>query len=214
MSGMLVYFVLPLAAAGRADWGRAWVFALAMTVSLVASILILRRANPDVLRARTRWHKGTKRFDFVFMAFYIVATSLILVVSGLDAGRRPENALGLWSLPVGLLLFLAGTALSVWVLSVNPFAEVTVRIQTDRGHRVITTGPYQYIRHPMYLGALIMFVGWPLLFASRLAFIPFSAVVVLLILRTALEDRTLTRELPGYSDYAQRTRYRLIPRVW
>ncbi len=116
--------------------------------------------------------------------------------------------------PVGLLLFLPGTLLFAWSMGVNPFFEKTVRIQSDRGHRVIDTGPYAVVRHPGYLG----FSGWclstPLLLGSWWAFVPALLSVAGLLLRTVLEDRTLQRELEGYAAYAQRVRHRLLPGVW
>jgi protein-S-isoprenylcysteine O-methyltransferase Ste14 len=113
-----------------------------------------------------------------------------------------------------LAIFVPGWALAIWSMVVNPFFEKTVRIQTDHGHRVIDTGPYAYVRHPGYVG----FVGWilstPLLLASAWAFVPALLAVVGLVIRTALEDRTLHAELPGYAEYAARVRFRLIPGVW
>ncbi len=113
-----------------------------------------------------------------------------------------------------MAIFIPGAALFSWSMVVNPFFEKTVRIQTDRGHRVIDTGPYAFVRHPGYLG----FVGWtlsaPLLLASAWAFVPAVLSVVGIVVRTALEDRTLQAELPGYPEYAARVRSRLIPGVW
>jgi protein-S-isoprenylcysteine O-methyltransferase Ste14 len=111
-------------------------------------------------------------------------------------------------------MFLPGAAMLTWSMVVNPFFEKTVRIQTDRGHRVIDTGPYAYVRHPGYLG----FVGWilsaPLLLASTWAVAPAVLAVAGLVIRTALEDRTLQNELTGYPEYAARVRYRLVRGIW
>ena len=112
------------------------------------------------------------------------------------------------------MLFIAGMALFSWSMGVNPFFEKTVRIQTERGHRVIDTGPYAFVRHPGYVG----FFGWclsaPLLLSSWWAFVPAILSVIGLVIRTALEDRTLLQELDGYAAYAERVRYRLMPGVW
>ena len=97
---------------------------------------------------------------------------------------------------------------------VNPFFEKTVRIQTDRGHRVVDTGPYAYVRHPGYVGFLGWILAAPLLLASVWAIVPALISVVGLVIRTALEDRTLRAELPGYPEYAARVRFRLIPGMW
>jgi protein-S-isoprenylcysteine O-methyltransferase Ste14 len=99
-------------------------------------------------------------------------------------------------------------------LTTNPHLETTVRIQKDRGHKVITTGPYRFVRHPMYTGVLLMYAGWPLILGSMWSYVVVGIIVVLFVVRTALEDRTLRTELEGYEAYAGRTRYRLLPGVW
>jgi protein-S-isoprenylcysteine O-methyltransferase Ste14 len=104
--------------------------------------------------------------------------------------------------------------LLAWAMAVNPFAETTVRIQTERGHTVVRSGPYRLVRHPMYAGAILMFLGTPLILGSMLALLLAIGVVLLFVGRTALEDRTLRRELQGYEAYATCTRYRLLPGVW
>ena len=104
--------------------------------------------------------------------------------------------------------------LSTWVYSVNKFAEPGVRIQTERGHKVIETGPYAIVRHPLYLASLFLIGGIPLTLGSFWALIPVAVGTMVLLVRTALEDRMLHRELDGYKEYASRVRYRLIPGVW
>jgi protein-S-isoprenylcysteine O-methyltransferase Ste14 len=104
--------------------------------------------------------------------------------------------------------------LLAWAMAVNPFAETTVRIQTERGHTVVSSGPYRLVRHPMYAGAILMFLGTPLILGSMLALLLAIEVVLLFVGRTALEDRTLRRELLGYEAHAAWTRYRLLPGVW
>ena len=107
-----------------------------------------------------------------------------------------------------------GDVFVLWTMAVNPFLEKGIRIQEDRGHRVITTGPYRYVRHPMYAGAIVMFAGFPLVLGSGWTFVPVGVITVLFVVRTVYEDQVLRRELPGYAGYAERTRYRLIPGVW
>ena len=116
---------------------------------------------------------------------------------------------------VGLTLFCAYVAILTWSMLVNTHFEKTVRIQTDRNHKVIDTGPYRVVRHPGYLGLIAGFIlSAPLLLGSWWAFVPAVASTATLIVRTALEDRTLREELDGYEDYARRVRYRLVPGVW
>jgi protein-S-isoprenylcysteine O-methyltransferase Ste14 len=119
---------------------------------------------------------------------------------------------GFW--PLGFVIFLPGMALFIWSMGVNPFFEKTVRIQTERGHRVIDTGPYGFIRHPGYLGFLAWSISIPLFLLSWWAFLPALLSVVGIVIRTALEDRTLRKELTGYEEYTRWVRYRLIPGIW
>jgi protein-S-isoprenylcysteine O-methyltransferase Ste14 len=114
----------------------------------------------------------------------------------------------------GLALLAAGIAIVTWGMTVNRFAETSVRIQNDRGHTVITSGPYRLVRHPMYVGAILLYAATPLILGSLWAAALSAVIMILFLIRTALEDRTLRRELPGYADYAAHTRYRLLPGVW
>jgi len=113
-----------------------------------------------------------------------------------------------------MLLVIAGHALVVWATGTNAFFSQVVRIQTERGHTVITGGPYRYVRHPAYVGMILVVVGAPIMLGSWWALIPGVISAVLMIVRTVLEDRTLQAELSGYVEYAQHTRYRLLPGVW
>jgi protein-S-isoprenylcysteine O-methyltransferase Ste14 len=115
---------------------------------------------------------------------------------------------------IGASIFVFGWAIVTWAMIVNPFFEKTVRIQTDHSHRVIDQGPYAHVRHPGYVGFAAILLATPLLLDSAWTFVPSLLFVTCLVIRTFLEDRLLNRELSGYSDYAQRVRYRLIPAVW
>ncbi len=115
---------------------------------------------------------------------------------------------------LGVALFVPGWALVIWSMAVNPFFEKTVRIQTKRGHRVVDAGPYAYVRHPGYVGFAAWMLSTPLMLGSAWAFVPALLAVIGFAIRTALEDRTLQAELPGYADYAARVRFRLVPGVW
>ena len=160
-----------------------------------------------------RVSKFTKTWDKVWAVLFGLAMIAIYVVAVMGAHDRVLSAPGAAWL-VGLAIFVSGRALAIWLMVVNPFFEKTVRIQTDHGHLVIYKGLYSYMRHPGYVG----FAGWmlstPLLLASTWAFFPALISVVLLVIRTMLEDRTLHEELPGYAEYASRVRFRLIPGIW
>lgn len=200
--------------AGRIDWLEGWLYFGLVTTNLFINFVYLRRVNPYVIAHRLRFGKDTKLWDKIWSIFFTPVFLAIYVIAGFDAVRFEWSTMPLWLWPLGLVLWLSGNALFTWSMGVNPFFEKTVRIQTERGHRVIDTGPYNFVRHPGYLG----FFGWslstPLLLGSWWAFLPALLSIVGLVIRTALEDRTLRKELTGYQEYASRVRYKLIPWVW
>jgi protein-S-isoprenylcysteine O-methyltransferase Ste14 len=174
----------------------------------------LWRVNPEVWVARTRSHEGTKRWDKILLGFFFTAVYAIVPVAALDDGRFHWLPLPWWVCGLGYVLFLAGMGLVTWAEAVNKFFEVTVRIQTDRGQKVIDTGPYALVRHPGYVAGILFCVGTALSLGSVWALVPAGLASALLVLRTRWEDQTLQAELPGYKEYARRVRYRLIPGVW
>jgi len=141
-------------------------------------------------------------------------TYLIMIVAALDVrfgwSTPPFIPYG----PLGAALFLVGTAFFLWAMNTNTHFEGTVRIQTDRGHRVCDRGPYAHVRHPGYVGFLIALAATPLVLGSWRSFAGAAVSMFALVVRTALEDATLRKELPGYAEFAQRTRYRLVPGIW
>jgi protein-S-isoprenylcysteine O-methyltransferase Ste14 len=184
-------------------------------VGMPAVGLIVQRYNAPVLEARSNWrHKDTARFDKIFLAIYGPLISIQPALAGLDAGRYHWTSLPFGFVYVGSILFAGALALITWVMVVNPFAEKTVRIQTDRGQTVVTSGPYRYVRHPMYVGLILLFVSTALVWGSVWALRLDAVMAVVLIWRTAREDRTLRQELLGYEQYASVTRYRLLPGLW
>jgi protein-S-isoprenylcysteine O-methyltransferase Ste14 len=209
-----VLCLLLFSAAGRWDWPRGWAFVAVVLVTVVVNVPVLIRANPELLRQRLKRHKGTKPFDKVCLAMYAVAGVALFLVAGLDSGRFAWWPLDLGVFLPGLVLHVAGDAAVLWAMAVNPHLEPTVRIQEERDHKVVTAGPYRIVRHPAYVGIISMIAGAPLILGSGWAYVPAGAAVLVLVLRTALEDRTLRKELAGYEDYCRRTRYRMIPGVW
>ena len=194
-------------------WTLGWIYVGIVTVTFAINLVCLRLWNPELIRRRMRVSKFSKTWDKVWAVMFGLAVIAIYVAAVMEARDRISSAPGTaWLL--GLAIFVPGWTLVIWSMVVNPFFEKTVRIQSDQGHRVIDTGPYAYIRHPGYVG----FSGWmlstPLLLASNWAFVPALITVALLVIRTALEDRTLHEELPGYPAYASRVRFRLIPGIW
>ncbi len=170
--------------------------------------------NPEVLIARSRIHKGTKRWDKILLCFFFPIMGAIVVVASLDDGRFHWSGLSRWVCAAGYALLLVGVTITTWAEAVNKFFEPTVRIQSERGHTVIDTGPYAFVRHPGYVGGFFMAMGTALALGSLWALLPAGLSCLLLILRTQWEDQTLQAELTGYKEYTERVRSKLIPGVW
>ena len=199
--------------ARRLDWTLGWIYVGIMVVTMAINLACLLRWNFELIERRMWPGEGTKIWDIVWLVLFAPVMIAIFVVAVRETHGGVSSAPGLgWLL--GLAIFVPGWTLVTWSMVVNPFFEKTVRIQTDRGHRVIDTGPYAYVRHPGYVG----FVGWilstPPLLASAWAFVPALLAVTAFVIRTMLEDRMLQAALAGYTEYAARVRFRLIPGVW
>ncbi len=216
LAQMPVFFVLCLLLpAGNWMWTRGWLFILVIILASILSTLYLRRVNPEVIAARINRHKGTKRWDLLLGLVFILPTILAIpLVAALDDGRFHWFHVPWWCCVLGYALLIAGMLGLTWAESVNKFFEPSVRIQAERGHRVIDSGPYAIVRHPGYVSGFLVFIGMPLSLGSLWALIPAVVLCLLLVVRTVLEDRTLRDELAGYGEYTQRVRYRLIPGVW
>jgi protein-S-isoprenylcysteine O-methyltransferase Ste14 len=204
-------------AAGTLNWPMAWAYAIQAAAIAFGSRLIMIRRYPDLAaeRAQSLSAEGAKSWDKIIVRLVaIVGPLLTLIVCGLDMrfGWRPEIPLA--GQIVAFVLMVLGSLLGTWAMLVNRFFSAVVRIQTDRGHTVVTDGPYRFIRHPGYAGGVVANLAGPLALGSVWALIPGALVALLTVFRTALEDKTLREELPGYQEYTQRVRYRLLPWVW
>jgi protein-S-isoprenylcysteine O-methyltransferase Ste14 len=211
---MLLLVAILFISAGRLDWVWAWVYFGAYMVGLAINTLVILPKNPEMVAERGRIKKDAKSWDKVMGIFIGIPTLGMLIVAGLDArfGWSPQLA---WAIHlVGLGFAALGHGLFSWALASNKFFSRVVRIQMNRSHTVATGGPYQYVRHPGYVGMILTLSGTPLLLGSLWALIPAGLVACLYVVRTALEDRTLLEELEGYKDYAQQVRYRLLPGMW
>ena len=209
---MAVFLLVP---AGTLDWPAAWGFLAEMGVLSLALGLWLARHDPALLAERlgSPFQRTQKTWDKIFVVVLMVLYFGWLVLIGLDA-RWGISRVPLWLQALGAL----GVALSTYVTFLtfreNSYAAPVVKIQRERGHRVVSTGPYAYVRHPMYAGGLLMFVGMPLQLGSWLGLAAVALLVPLLAFRMVMEERTLAAELDGYRDYAKRVRWRLVPRIW
>ncbi len=208
--------LLPILISGRWNWWEAWIMAGLTILSFLASRALAARKTPDILRERANYNQqeNTQPWDKWLSPLMAFGSVFILLVAGLDALYYWSAGFPLAVEMVGLALIVAGYVFGSYAFIVNAFFSGTVRIQEERGHRVVSSGPYGWVRHPGYLGSLVASLGMPLLLDSAWAFIPVIVFSVFYILRTSLEDHFLHENLPGYREYAQRVRYRLFPGIW
>lgn len=201
-------------AAGRMDWWLGWIFLGVIAAGQTATTLMLLLINPTLLGERAWMQKGSKPWDKVIVSLGDAGWMATAIVAGLDARFSWSPRLSVGFPVAGLVLIVLGYVVFLWAMASNRFFSSFVRIQADRGHTVEIGGPYRYVRHPGYVGALLMYMASPLALASLWTFLPAALLLSLFICRTALEDRTLQLELDGYADFSRRVRYRLLPGVW
>jgi protein-S-isoprenylcysteine O-methyltransferase Ste14 len=212
--GLVVMGLALFWSAGRFAWWPGWAALAVMLVWIVATATVILSIKPDLLAERIGPRQGAKPWDMAIMSILGLAQLARYIVAGLDQRFDWTGGLPLAAQLAALALCGLGYALVVWATASNAFFSQIVRIQTERGHAVVTGGPYRYVRHPAYSGALVYELAVPFLLASWWALIPSGVGVVLLVLRTRLEDCTLQAELPGYGAYARQVRYRLAPGLW
>jgi len=216
---VLVVFIaplIPMIISGQWDWWEAWMYALINIVGFILSRALAAQRHPDILqeRARSMDLKDAKSWDKILAPSLAIGSIFIPIVAGLDRLFSWTSPFPLAVKIIALIVIILGYLLGSWALVENRFFSGIVRIQKDRGHQVVSTGPYRFVRHPGYAGALWAYLFIPLLLDSAWAFIPAFLLMGILILRASLEDRTLQAELAGYAEYTGRTRYRLFPGIW
>ncbi len=212
--GLILLGVCLFLSAGRWDWPAAWGLIAISAANQVLVYVLVSRVHPDLLKERQRMQPGTKPWDRTLAPLMAYAGMYICIVCGLDVRFGWSVAFPGWLQWAAGLPVLAGVGLGVWAMVVNRFFAATMRIQSERGHRVVQDGPYRIIRHPGYSAALLFDLFIPLMLGSWWGLLPAAAAMVVTFIRTRLEDRTLQVELPGYAEYAQRVRYRWIPGIW
>jgi protein-S-isoprenylcysteine O-methyltransferase Ste14 len=213
--GVLMLAACLFLSSGSLDWGMAWAYLGVSAFGIALTIALLIRRDPELLAERMRMHRGTKTWDKVLLPLIAIVFPLgLLIGAGLDRrfGWSPELPLALQI--AALAVAALGFAVVVWAMLSNTFFASTARIQTERGHSVISDGPYRHVRHPGYAAVIVANLALPLALGSLWALIPAFLLAGLLVLRTALEDRMLMNELAGYSDYAERVPCRLAPSIW
>lgn len=204
------------AGAGTLDWPAAWVYLAVMFFPGTVVAAILLRHDPGLVAERMRWpvQAGQSRADRLWVATFGVLFLVWLPLMGLDAVRFAWSHVPVWVQVAGGILAVAGLCVAWGALWFNSYASTAVRLQPERGQHVVSGGPYAYVRHPMYSGALMFLIGSPLLLGSWLGLAFAVLMSVVLAVRAVLEERTLAAGLEGYADYMRRVRHRLVPGVW
>lgn len=204
--------------AGTWKWWDAWLLIGIWMLFFVVVTILLAKRDPALLVERMKAspiQKDQKGWDkFLLAIFFIVGISLY-IVPGFELIRFEwSEPLPRWMRTIALLAHIPGFFLLTWVMLSNTFLSQVVKIDHDRGHQVITSGPYAIVRHPMYSSVILLLAAYPIALGSRIGLIPALFLIVLLIIRTVLEDRTLHAELAGYPEYAMKTRYKILPGIW
>jgi protein-S-isoprenylcysteine O-methyltransferase Ste14 len=196
------------------NWWEAWA-CLAVTLAwTIGTAVVIFINNPDLIAERLGPRPGAKGWDTLIMSLLGIAQLARYILAGFDFSHGWTQRFPLGIILLALVVFAAGYALFVWAISVNAYFSQIVRLQPERNQAVVSGGPYRFIRHPGYLGAILVEVGVPILLNSWAAASISLFTVPLLIYRTFLEDQALQKELPGYTAYSQQTQFRLIPRIW
>jgi len=213
---IVVIPLLPLLISRRWDWWEAWTYAGISILGFAISRMLAAQRHPDILSERAKFlqHEDAKPFDKILSPLVGLGGGIIPIIAGLDELFQWSPGFSPTVKIISLIIILAGYTLASYALIENRFFSGMVRIQTDRGHEVVSGGPYRWVRHPGYAGSLITYPVIPLLLDSEWTFIPAILLIIILVIRTYLEDKTLQKELPGYADYAKKVRYRLVPWVW
>jgi len=214
---LLAQAIIFFAAANQLDLPRAWLFFALTFLYYLLSFIILYWSNPNLIQHRggSAFREDSKQWDkYILLIYALLGVYGQFFVAGWDLGHVQWFYLGWEYLVVGIILFIISDVLIVWAMVQNPFFEPTVRIQKDRNQRVISNGPYRIVRHPGYLSGILWHLAMPLIFGSGLTLVYSLLIVVLLVVRSYLEDKTLQGELEGYQGYTRKTRNRLLPGVW
>lgn len=213
-AGTFIFFAIIFISAGTINYWQGLVYVSVGFLMAVLNYTVLR-IDDELLKERSKPGEDTKKWDKAILGLSLLVTIAMYITAGLDSGRyhwSPDFQAGLYL--AGIILTASGQLLFLIAQKQNRFFSSTVRIQKDREHKVCETGLYRIVRHPAYMGMAIQSAGFPLIFGSLWSIIPAGLSILLLLTRTHLEDQTLMSELEGYAEYAQKTRYKIIPGIW
>lgn len=208
----IIFLAVLFVAAGSMLWVNAWVLAGIILAGYVSGVVLV---DPGLLEERVGIKSGIKREDVFFSVIMGRLGPLsTYIVAGLDFRFGWSVSFSMGLVVAGFVLYTTGFAISLWAMKENKFFSSVVRIQKERGHYTVSSGPYRFVRHPGYMGSIIDMLALPIALASLWAFIPAISTSIIALIRTFLEDGTLSRELEGYSAYMRRVKYRLLPGIW
>ena len=217
---VVVYLLIPMIlfiCAWDIGWWQAWIYSLLFFTAGIGGRIWAEQRHPGLTAERQNIEniQNAKAWDKVLAPLMAVSISFpMVIVAGLDHRYNWSPEFPLWLSVIGFILIAFGYAFAAWAVAENRFFSSVVRIQTERGHVVCDTGPYRFVRHPGYAGNILPLFGIVFALGSVWTLIPTAVALIIMVIRTVLEDRTLLEELPGYRDYAQRVRYRLIPGIY
>ena len=200
--------------AGRVDWPAAWLVIALFAVHIFLSGWLLFRHDPELLKERLTTASNVPRWDLLIKRGNRILELILLATAALDAGRFGWSVMPVAVRAIGTAALVAAVGVMYRCAAANHFLSGRSRIQSERGHTVVQHGPYRFVRHPLYASRLVLMIGLPLTLGSWIALVPAALLVFLVVLRTSLEDRMLTTELPGYREYARHVPKRLVPGLW
>lgn len=211
---IIVLLLLLFGSAGTIYWIEAWILIILYFIYVMGSFIWLKKNNPELLKERTSRRNEGKWWDKIILTIYTILLMFMLVICGIDAVRFHWSNLPLILKIIGFIGYIPSVIIIFLTIKENAYLSEVVRIQKDRSQQVVKTGPYKYVRHPMYSGIILMILFTPFALGSFMALIFSGLIIILFIIRTYLEDKTLQNELPGYKEYIKEVRYRLVPGLW
>lgn len=208
--GIILFFVT----AGKITYHRGWIYFVTYSFSTIIGLIYLSKYNPEVLNERAKDRKNTEQWDKILLGLYVLlAFFAIYIIAGLDIRFNWSYIPMFYTYP-SLVITILASILGVWAMSSNANFEATSRIQNDRIQDVCTSGPYKLVRHPGYLAIILWAIAIPFIFGSLYMLIPSLLIIVVIVIRTGLEDKMLIEKLAGYMEYSCKTKYRLLPFIW
>ncbi|MCX6230109.1 MAG: isoprenylcysteine carboxylmethyltransferase family protein [Bacteroidetes bacterium] len=214
LTGSFIFFAILFVSGGRINYWQGLIYVAIGLIMVILNYTIFR-IDAALAEERSKPGENTKRWDKIILGLSLLLTIAMYVVAGMDSGRYHCSPDFHWSMYLlGGILTATGQLLFLIAQKQNKFFSSTVRIQTERNHVVCESGLYKTVRHPAYLGSIIQATGFSLLLGSLWSIIPVTLLIILLIIRTKLEDNTLINELKGYTEYSLKTRFKLFPYIW